>query len=90
MKKRQQLKKQVVTALELPEDLAYHDTIVTVTGKSQAIVENYKSIQLYTKEKIMILTLRGSLTICGKDLNIPWYTPDEMQISGKICEIFMK
>ena len=42
--KRRHWKEQLVTALELPGDLAYRDAIVTVTGQNQAVVENYRCI----------------------------------------------
>ncbi len=59
MKKRQQIKKNLVTALEVPMDLAYKDAIVTLTCMNQAVIENYRSILRYTREEIVISTLRG-------------------------------
>lgn len=90
MKRRERWKENMVTALEIPRDLAYKDAIVTVTGPNLAVIENYRSILRYTREEIVILTLKGKVTICGKRLEIPCYTPQEMQVCGCISGIFME
>lgn len=89
MKKKGNLKKSLVTALEVPEDLAYKDPVVTIMGADHMTIENYRSILHYRTDEIVILTLRGKVTICGKRLYIPCYTPWEMQINGKIMKICM-
>lgn len=88
MKKRRRWKEQIVTALEIPSDLAYQDSMVTLTGRMEAVVENYRSICRYTSSEIVILTLRGKVTICGKDLEILSYDSCEMKIKGEITGIF--
>ena len=37
-------KEQMVSALEIPPDLAYSETIITMTGSMEILIENYKSI----------------------------------------------
>lgn len=44
----------MVLALELPPDLAYNETIVTLTGQTEAVIENYKSVFKYTPSEIVI------------------------------------
>lgn len=88
MKKRERWKESIVSALEMPADLAYSDAIVTMTGPGQVLVENYRCILKLTSTEIVILTLRGKVTICGSRLEIPWYTPEEMLIKGCISGIF--
>ena len=88
MKKRERWKESVVSALEVPADLAYSDAIVTMTGPGQVLVENYRCILKLTSTEIVILTLRGKVTICGSRLEIPWYTPEEMLVKGCISGIF--
>ncbi len=89
MKRKEYLKEHLVTALEVPRDLAYREPIITITGKDQAVIENYRSILRYTKEEIVLLTLRGKVTICGKGLIIPCYTPWEMQVKGCIAKVIL-
>ena len=88
MKKRKRWKEQVVSVLEIPPDLAYKDTIVTLTGSSEVLVENYRSICRYSPSEIVLLSLRGKVTICGKNLEILWYHSFEMKIRGEISGIF--
>lgn len=83
-------KDQVVSAMELPGDLAYRDAIVTLTGPRQAVVENYRSILSYTGEELVILTKGGRVRIKGKELTILWYTPAEMEIEGNIREVLLE
>lgn len=88
MKKTRRWKEHIVTALEIPSDLAYQDSIITLTGKTEAVIENYRSICRYTSSEIVILALRGKVTICGKNLEILSYDPCEMRIRGEISGIF--
>lgn len=88
MKIRERLKENAVTALEVPPDLAYRDAVVTMTGPDQAVIENYRCISRYTDREIVILTGSGKVTICGKNLEIPCFTPWEMQVKGCISGIF--
>ena len=53
--------------LDLPVEPAFRETQVILTGKRRAIVENYRNLQRYTREEIIILTVRQT---CD-----PWKTP---------------
>ncbi|MFR0072845.1 MAG: YabP/YqfC family sporulation protein [Blautia caecimuris] len=64
--KRKQLREGCLTALEVPRDLACRETVVTLTGCSQAVIENYRSILKLTEEEIIVSTFSGKLTIMGK------------------------
>ena len=52
-------KEQMVSALEIPPDLAYSETIITMTGSMEILIENYKSISRYTPTEIVVRSLRG-------------------------------
>ena len=45
--------------LDLPVEPAFRETQVILTGKRRAIVENYRNLQRYTREEIIILTPSG-------------------------------
>ena len=51
----------MVLALELPPDLAYNETIVTLTGQTEAVIENYKSVFKYTPSEIVIQSFYGKV-----------------------------
>ena len=42
--------------LELPGEPAFREVQVILTGKRRAVIENYRNIQSYTREEILILT----------------------------------
>lgn len=73
--------------LRLPPDILAGVPILTVTGSNQLCLENYKGIIEYTGEIIRIQTKKCRIHIEGKNLNIDYFTDDEMRISGKISRI---
>ena len=83
-------KEQMVSALEIPPDLAYSETIITMTGSMEILIENYKSISRYTPTEIVVRSLRGKVSICGKNLEILWYTSSAMNVTGNISGIYPK
>ena len=83
-------KEQMVSALEIPPDLAYSETIITMTGSMEILIENYKSISRYTPTEIVIRSLRGKVSICGKNLEILWYTSSAMKVTVNISGIYPK
>lgn len=90
MEKNRQWKKQVVTALELAPDLDGGETKISLTGSGEAVVENYKGILQYTDSEILIQSLRGKVLLCGRNLEIVWYTSLEMKITGVISSILLQ
>lgn len=71
----------------VPEELLDGAVLLQVTGKKEAYIENYKSILEYTDTRIMLLGKQGKLEIAGKHLKIPFYTAEEMRITGCIEHI---
>lgn len=74
-------------SLELPKDIMYGAVILNVTGRTEALIENYKGIIEYTCEKIRLQTKSCQVEIRGKRLLIQYYTNDEMKLTGLIHEI---
>ena len=83
-------KDKIVSSLEIPGDLAMKEPVVTVTGQHQASICNYRSILRYEKDEIVILTFHGRMTIRGRRLYIPRYSPEEMWVQGLISEIVLE
>lgn len=81
------VKENMVETLELPKDLMYGASIVTITGRREVLIENYKGILEYTKEYIKIQTKNAKLTVYGKRLNIEYYTNEDMKVVGFIKSI---
>ncbi len=74
----------VVESLKLPKDSLLGASIVTVTGNTDAFVENYKGIIEYTSQTILLQGKTCKIEICGRRLNIVYYTNEDMKISGWI------
>ena len=57
-----QVKTNIVESLELPRDIMYGAVIITAMGRNQVLVENYKGIIEYTREKIRLQTKNCQVT----------------------------
>ena len=91
MKKRNifsnELKESVVRAFDLPPDLAYGSVLVSVTGQSGLLIENYRGILEYKEEHIRIQAKDCRILVVGKRRKIEYYTNEEMKINGLIEQI---
>ena len=73
-------RERMAESLKLPKDSVLGASIVTITGNR----ENYKGIIEYTDCRIMLQGKNCKIEICGKRLNILYYTNEDMKISGWI------
>lgn len=80
-------KEMVVESLKLPKDSMLGASIVTLTGNTDAFVENYRGIIEYTGDLILLQGKTCKIKICGKRLCINYYTNEDMKISGLIEQI---
>ena len=62
----------------------YGAVIITAMGRNQVLVENYKGIIEYTREKIRLQTKNCQVTVQGQQLVVEYYTNEEMKITGCI------
>ena len=81
------MKEHMVEALELPKDLVYHAAIVTVLGNQELTLENYRGMIEYHTDHVCVQTKNCRVTVTGQNLTIPYYTNDEMKITGLIKTI---
>ena len=81
------VKSKIAEKLNIPEDIAEGLPIVTVTGKGEVYVENYKGIIEYGQNCIRIQTRVCRITFTGRNLEIVYYTNVDMKISGEIASI---
>ncbi len=78
------VKSKLAQKLNIPEDISEGLPIVTVTGKCEVYVENYKGIIEYGQNCIRIQTKNCRITFVGKKLEIVYYTNVDMKITGTI------
>lgn len=77
-------KEMIVESLKLPKDSMLGASIVTLTGNTDAFVENYRGILEYTPETIVLQGKTCQISIIGKRMFIDYYTNEDMKISGCI------
>lgn len=80
-------KEEIVETLELPKDLMYGAVLVSLTGRQEVLVENYRGILEYNQNHISLQTKTCRLVIQGKNLHISYYTNEEMKITGMIDSV---
>lgn len=83
-----QIKSKIAEKLNIPKDISEGVPIVTVTGKREAYVENYKGIIEYSKHTVKIQTKISRITFEGSELEIEYYTDTDMKITGDISSIY--
>jgi len=90
MKKRTQeysFKNRIADASEFPKDVFLGQPILTVLGRMEINIENYRGITEYTDALIRIRTKTGQIRITGRALQIEYYTNDDMKVTGRIDSI---
>lgn len=75
-------------SLQIPRDLAFQESIITLTGEKEILLENYRGILEYTQNHLLVLTRHCRIRIQGEHLEVLYYTNDEMKVSGRITGIF--
>ena len=81
------LKTRITDAAGLPKDVLLGVPILRITGQNEAFIENYRGIIEYTDKLIRIQTKLGKIFVIGRELQIEYYTNDEMKIVGLITNI---
>lgn len=77
-------------AVDVPKDVALKAPILTLTGRTELTIENYRGIQEYSDLLIRVQTGCGEVRIKGKNLWIEYYTNMEMLIRGRILAVEFK
>lgn len=72
----------VIDTLELPKDLLMGLPIISMEGNRSMCVMNHRGLVCYKNDKIIVATRSGSIQIIGRELNIPEFTGDVVEIRG--------
>ena len=81
------LKARITDAAGMPKDVLLGVPLLTIAGQSEACIENYRGILEYTDKLIRVQTKLGKIHVLGRNLQIEFYTNDEMKIVGHITVI---
>lgn len=85
--KRRTFLETVSDRFKLPSDILTGAPIITAMGRSEVCIENYKGILEYNDTFIKILSKIGTIKVEGKNLNISYFTNEEMRITGLVSAI---
>lgn len=72
----------VIDTLELPKDLLMGLPIISMEGNRSMCIMNHRGLVCYKNDKIIVATRSGSIQITGRELNIPEFTGDVVEIRG--------
>ena len=84
---REQLAERFAEAASMPRDVVMGASVITITGRIEICIENYRGILEYTDLLIRVQTKSGQIRLSGKNLQIEYYTNDEMKITGRIVQL---
>lgn len=84
MSRKRPEKRSLPELLKLPQDAVRGETILNFVGPQALLVENYRSILLYSDTEIRLQAKHYRLKITGTRLCIRYYDKDEMKITGRM------
>ena len=68
----------------IPKDVSSNLPLIRIVGREEFYIENYRGILEYQTDKILIQTKVGQIYLGGKNLQIDYYTNEEMKVTGRI------
>ena len=83
-KKKTQIHEKIVKNLELPQDLLLKAAIITITGRSEVLIENYRGNLNLEDSFIRIQAKNEQILIEGTHLAVAYYTNEEMKVTGTV------
>lgn len=82
-----QKKAKLLESLQLPRDVCLGALRVTLTGSTEAWVENYRGLLEYSEQVILLQGKNCQVCFEGTGLTIDYYTNEDMKISGCIQNV---
>ena len=81
------MREKLAGALSLPRELMLNLPQITLTGASEALIENYKNIIEYSETFIRVHTNSGVLALTGSRLVLKQLTAENIIVCGKISKL---
>ncbi|WP_407307212.1 sporulation protein YqfC [Desulfosporosinus sp. SB140] len=73
--------------LDFPPDVAGEGPKITITGRQEILVENYRSIINFSEEEIRLETAEGEVFFTGKELVLKTILSTELRIEGELTSL---
>ena len=84
---KEQFGEKLASAASMPKDVVLGASVITILGRNEVCIENYRGIIEYTDTLIRVQTKSGQIRLTGKRLQIEYYTNDEMKITGLVTAL---
>lgn len=68
-------------------DTSVFQTIVEILGDRRILIENHRGVVTYSKEKILVKVKYGTVSVCGRNLELTSMTKDQLVIFGNIQSV---
>ena len=81
------LKTRITESTGMPKDVLLGIPYLSVTGRNEVRIENFRGIIEYNDHIIRVQTKNGKINVCGQNLLIQTYADNEMIITGCIGNI---
>ena len=79
------LRKNVTEALDLPKEIMLDLPLISLIGREEVTIENYKGILEYSEELVRIATAAGILQMRGRELCLKQLSAECMVVTGKVA-----
>ena len=84
------VKEKISETLSMPKDVTMNFPRLTLLGKSELTVENFKGIVEYTENLLRLNTSTHLLKVEGEKLTVSNMTSEDIEIRGVINKISME
>lgn len=78
------LRKNVTEALELPKEIMLNLPLISLIGREEVTIENYKGILEYSEDVLRIGTAAGVLRLRGRNLCLRQLSAECVVVTGRI------
>lgn len=78
------LRKNVTEALELPKEIMLNLPLISLIGREEVTVENYKGILEYSEDVVRIGTAAGVFRLRGRNFCLKQLTAECLVVTGTI------
>ena len=78
------LRKNVTEALDLPKEIMLDLPLVSLVGRDEVTIENYRGILEYSEEMVRVGTAAGILQMRGEGLCLKQLSAECMVVTGKV------
>ncbi len=81
------MERKLCGVVRAPQGFDVWRRLVSITGRQELLIENYRGILEYTQNHISLQAKTCRVMIRGKNLHISYYTNEEMKITGLIDSV---